>query len=113
MLIIDQNQIKLFRAWLEEQEYSSATAQKYVHDVRVLTEYAEGEIRDRTHLNGFKKYLEAAGYSGSSINSMLGAVNCFLTFLGCDWKLRYVKVQRQTFLAECRELTQREYLRRP
>lgn len=111
MLIIDQNQINLFRAWLEEQEYSPATAQKYIHDVRVLAEYAKGEIRDRTHLNGFKKQLEAAEYSGSSINSMLGAVNCFLAFLGCDWKLRYVKVQRQTFLAEYMELTRREYER--
>ena len=111
MLIIDQNQINLFRAWLEEQEYSPATAQKYIHDVRVLAEYAKGEIRDRTHLNGFKKQLEAAKYSGSSINSMLGAVNCFLAFLGCDWKLRYVKVQRQTFLAEYMELTRREYER--
>lgn len=111
MLIIDQNQINLFRAWLEEQEYSPATAQKYIHDVRVLAEYAKGEIRDRTHLNGFKKQLEAAEYSGSSINSMLGAVNCFLAFLGCDWKLRYMKVQRQTFLAEYMELTRREYER--
>ena len=111
MLIIDQNQINLFRAWLEEQEYSPATAQKYIHDVRVLAEYAKGEIRDRTHLNGFKKQLEAEKYSGSSINSMLGAVNCFLAFLGCDWKLRYVKVQRQTFLAEYMELTRREYER--
>ena len=111
MLVIDQNQIDLFRAWLEEQEYSSSTAQKYVHDVSVLAGYAKGKIRDRTHLNGFKTHLEAAQYSGSSINSMLAAVNCFLAFLGCDWKLRYVKVQRQTFLAEYKELTQQEYER--
>ena len=111
MLIINQNHIGSFRVWLEEQEYSPATVQKYVHDIHFLAEYAEGEVRDRTHLNGFKKHLEAGGYSGSSINSMLGAVNCFLAFLGCDWKLRYVKVQRRTFLAEYKELTQREYER--
>ena len=111
MLNIDQQQIDLFRAWLEEQEYSSATMQKYVHDLRILAHYANGEIHDRAHLNGFKKHLETRQYSARSINSMLAAVNCFLAFCGCDWKLRYVKVQRQTFLPENRELRQGEYER--
>ena len=111
MLNIDQQQIDLFRAWLEEQEYSSATMQKYVHDLRVLAHYANGEIHDRAHLNGFKKHLETRQYSARSINSMLAAINCFLAFCGCDWKLRYVKVQRQTFLPENRELRQGEYER--
>ena len=111
MLNIDQHQIDLFRVWLEEQEYSSATMQKYVHDLRVLAHYANGEIHDRAHLNGFKKHLETGQYSARSINSMLAAINCFLAFCGCDWKLRYVKVQRQTFLPENRELRQGEYER--
>ena len=111
MLMIDQNTIDGFRRWLQEREYSRATVSKYLHDVRALAEYADGVIADRSHLNGFRKYLENKGLSPSSINSMLGAVNCFLSFLGCDWKLRYIKVQRKTFLPESRELTQREYER--
>ena len=111
MLMIDQNTIDRFRRWLGEQEYSRATVQKYLHDVRTLADYGDGVIADHSHLNGFRKYLEAKGLSAGSINSMLGAVNCFLAFLGCDWKLRYVKVQRKTFLPENRELTQKEYER--
>ena len=111
MLALNDKTIGEFRRWLEEQEYSRATVSKYLHDVRALADYAGGEIADKNHLNGFRRYLEAENYSPGSINSMLGAVNCFLTFLGCDWRLHYVKVQRKTFLPESRELTQREYER--
>ena len=42
---------------------------------------------------------------------MLGAVNRFLAFLGSDWRLRYVRVQRRAFLPADRELSRQEYER--
>lgn len=108
--ITDQG-IAAFRAYLEEREYSRATVQKYMHDVRVLREYAGGRLRDRAQLNGFRDYLEEKRYAARSINSMLGAVNCFLGFLGCPWTLRYMKTQRQNFRAGSRELDREEYER--
>ena len=111
MLTIDKDKIDAFRRWLEEREYSHATISKYLHDIRVLADYAGSGIADRNHLKGFRAHLEEKDYSGRSINSMLGAVNCFLDFIGCDWKLRYVKVQRQNFRPEGQELNQKEYER--
>ena len=111
MFKITEQDMAAFRKYLKEQEYSHATIQKYIHDVRLLLEYSGGEIRDRNHLNGFRGYLEQKKYTGSSINSMLGAVNKFLLFLGQDCKLRYLKVQRRNFVAEDRVLAQEEYER--
>ena len=35
----------------------------------------------------------------------------FLAFLGSDWRLKYLRVQRKTFLPADKELSQREYER--
>ena len=42
---------------------------------------------------------------------MLGAVNAFLAFVGSEWRLKYVRVQRRVFLPADRELSQTEYER--
>lgn len=109
MLTISSNDLAGFHKSMEDQEFSSATVSKYLHDVSVFLKYAGGEIQDRAHLNGFRKYLADSGYTARSINSMLAAVNKFLEYLGVDWRLRYEKVQRQTFLPPEKELSKEEY----
>lgn len=111
MYQITDRELAAFRSYLDEREYSRATVQKYMHDVRVLCEYTDGALKDRAHLNGFREHLERKQYTARSVNSMLGAVNCFLGFLGCPWTLRYMKVQRQNFRTESRELDCAEYER--
>jgi site-specific recombinase XerD len=111
MLTITEAAITAFIASLIEREYSPATVAKYAHDARLLLAYAPAGIADKTALVGFRAWLEEKGYSGASINSMLGAVNLFLAFLGSDWRLKYVRVQRKTFLSADRELSQAEYER--
>ena len=111
MLIITEATINAFASVLAEREYAAATISKYVHDLRLLMDYAPDGIPDRAALVGFRAYLEQRGYSGASVNSMLGAVNLFLAFLDSDWRLKYVRVQRKTFLPADKELTQAEYER--
>ena len=111
MLEINLASLDAFIKYLREQEYSAATISKYARDVRSLLRYAPEGIADKEQLNGFRAYLEARGYSGASVNSMLGAVNCYLAFLGSDWRLRYVRVQRRAFLPADRELSRQEYER--
>ena len=93
MLTITEAAITAFSAFLVEREYSPAG------------------IADKTALVGFRAWLEEKGYSGASVNSMLGAANLFLAFLGSDWRLKYVRVQRKTFLPADKELTKEEYER--
>lgn len=111
MLIITEATINAFASFLAEREYAAATISKYVHDLRLLMDYAPDGIPDRAALVGFRAYLEQRGYSDASVNSMLGAVNLFLAFLDSDWRLKYVRVQRKTFLPADKELTQAEYER--
>ena len=111
MLIITEATINAFASFLAEREYAAATISKYAHDVCLLMDYAPDGIPDRAVIVGFRVYLDAKSYSPASVNSMLGAVNLFLTFLGLDWRLKYVRVQRKTFLPADKELTQTEYER--
>jgi integrase len=111
MLKINTGSIDAFITHLNVQEYSAATVARCAHDVGFLLQYAPEGIGDKEHLNGFRAYLEANGYSGASVNSMLGAVNRFLAFLGSSWRLRYVRVQRRVYLPADWELSQPEYER--
>ena len=109
MLTITETDLQNFRAYLMELERSDATISKYLHDARVLMEFAPEGIDGQAQLGGFRPWLEAKNLCASSINSMFGAVNQFFEFLGSDLRLRYIKVQRQTFISADRELTRKEY----
>ena len=111
MLKITPALIDAFAKNLTEREYSPATISKYAHDARALMEYAPDGIADKAQLVGFRAWLERRGYSGASVNSMLGAVNALLVYIGTDWRLKYVRVQRRTYLPPERELSQTEYER--
>ena len=110
MLIINEQVLESFRLYLEEYECSRATIEKYMRDIRQLSAYCKGEIRDKTQLIGFKNYLKEKRYAVTSMNSMLAAVNRFLSFSGYGhWKLRYLRVQKVLFAQKDKELKRKEY----
>ena len=111
MLVITDAEARRFADSLTEREYSPATITKYAHDLRLLMDYAPDGIPDKAALVGFRTYLTERGYAPASVNSILGAVNLFLAFLGSDWKLKYLRVQRKTFLPADKELSYKEYER--
>ena len=111
MLVITDAEARRFTDSLAEREYSPATISKYVHDLRLLMDYAPEGIADKAALVGFRAYLTERGYCPTSVNSILGAVNVFLAFLGSDWRLKYLRVQRKTFLPADKELSHKEYER--
>ena len=109
---IDREQIEAFRTYLVERECAGATVAKYMHDVGVLVSYCGGRIEDKNTLIAFKEHLQDRGYAPSSVNSMLAAVNSFLTYIGRpEWRLRYLKAPRSTFCGREKELTQKDYER--
>lgn len=110
MLAINEGVLESYRLYLQEHECSRATIDKYMRDVRQLGAFCGGSIQEKSQLLGFKEYLLEKRYAIASINSMLAAVNRFLSFAGYDlWKMRYLKVQRTLFIKESRELKRREY----
>ena len=111
MLVITDAVARRFADSLTEREYSPATISKYAHDLRLLMDYAPNGIPDKAALVGFRAYLTERGYAPTSVNSILGAVNVFLAFLGSDWRFKYLRVQRKTFLPADKELSYKEYER--
>lgn len=101
-----------FLRHLREEEKSNATIEKYMRDVKTFAVYAVGaEIKKETVI-AFKQQLVNDGYAVRSINSMLASVNSLFSFLGWhDLKVKAIKVQRQIFCSEDKELSKAEYER--
>ena len=100
-----------FEQYLHHEEKSQATIEKYMRDVRAFLNYMTGGEIGKDQMIAFKEYL-AARYAPASVNSMLVSVNSFLRYTGqahCCVKL--LKIQRQIFCSEQRELTRQEYQR--
>ena len=97
---------------LHREEKSAATQEKYLRDAQAFCEYASGNEISKELVVDWKKYLVEQGYAVRSINSMLASVNCLLEFLGLsNCKVKNIRMQRQTYCTEDKELTKVEYLR--
>ena len=105
---MDHN-IKKYREYLKDQEKSENTIRKYTHDAEGFAEYCDGREPDREIVLAYKRYL-LEKYKISSVNSMLIAVNGFLTFIGCgNMKVHSCRQQRQIFRSEQKELNREDY----
>ncbi|MBR6740960.1 MAG: tyrosine-type recombinase/integrase [Clostridia bacterium] len=100
-----------FKAFLIHEEKSDATVEKYVRDVRSFGRFLSGREISKQEVIDHKKQL-SKHYAPSSVNSMLVSVNRFLHFIGRpDCCVKLLKIQRQMFTSEKKELTAAEYRR--
>lgn len=108
---INPKMIEKFRTCLFLQEKSEATIEKYIRDVKAFAEFVGSVHVNRETVITYKKYLREH-YAIRSVNSMLASLNSLFTFLGWEeLKVRSIKLQKQIYCAEERELTQEEYVR--
>lgn len=110
--ILTNEAIKNFEIFLREEEKSENTIQKYLHDVRAFMIFAgDSEITKETVIT-YKNKLINENYAVRSINSMLASLNSLFAFLGwSDCKVKSIKLQRQVYCPEEKELTKVEYMR--
>lgn len=102
---------KEFYRYLIAEEKSRATVEKYTRDVDSFLKFAEGKELKKTLVLEYKQEL-INNYAPASVNSMLVAINCYLSFIGRDdCKVKQIKIQRQLFVQEEKELTKEEYHR--
>ena len=92
---IAMTQLVGFKEYLLERENAPATLEKYLRDVRKFFAFAgEGSEITKEKLLIYKERL-MEGYSVSSVNSMLVALNQFLGYMGLGrLRLKRVRVQR-------------------
>ena len=99
-----------FYAFLVEEERSSGTIEKYLHDVRLFEAWLGAEPVTKENATRWKQELLQSGRAPSTVNSMLAAVNTYFRFMGWDdLKLKSIRLQRRFFRENERELTKDEY----
>ncbi|MFR1434633.1 MAG: tyrosine-type recombinase/integrase [Acutalibacteraceae bacterium] len=104
-------EIRRFEQHMIAEEKSAATIEKYLRDIRSFFAYLSDRQLCKEEMVAYKAYLTGQ-YAPASVNSMLIAMNRFLRFLGLqDCCVRPLKIQRQIFCPEEKELTQAEYQR--
>lgn len=107
---ISTENVKKFEQYLYERENAVATIQKYRTDINTFLRFLGNErIVDKAKLLEYKEWL-IERYAVSSVNSILAALNQFLDFLDASYlKVKRIKLQRNLFLQEEKELTKQEY----
>ena len=110
--ILTSEAIQSFKKYLREEEKSENTIEKYLRDVRAFAEYLSGAEITKETVIAYKNKLLSENYAVRSVNSMLIAVNRFLRFCGLEsCCVRLLKIQRQIYCPEEKELTKSEYIR--
>ena len=101
-----------FSAHLKNEEKSKNTTEKYLRDVRMFAAHFRDTEITKEMVIAYKSKLLAEHYAVRSVNSMLASLNSLFTFLGwSDCKVKSMKLQRQIYCPEEKELTKAEYLR--
>ena len=101
--------LQQFIKYMKYEEKEPSTINKYLHDVQVFANWLEGREVTKENLTGWKEHL-IEKYNPKTVNGMLTAVNKFLVFAGMsEWKVKYLRIQRQLFRSSGKELTQSEY----
>lgn len=106
-----ETEVSRFKEYLLEEEKSTATIEKYLRDVRTFYLFLADKAISKGETMAYKEYL-TEHYAPASVNSMLIALNCFLRFIGeADCCVRLLKIQRQIFCDQEKELSRQEYQR--
>lgn len=103
--------LSAYRSYLENQEKSANTIEKYVRDVRSFLSFTGMENPPKELVLQYKHGLKER-YKLSSANSMLMAVNSYLKYKGRkECCVSAFRQQRKMFSEESRMISRKEYQR--
>lgn len=110
--IITGKIIQQFKNNLRMEEKSQNTIEKYIRDVKAFSEYVGSKGISKELAIAYKQHLQERGYAVRSINSVIASLNALFGFMGLyDCRLKSIKLQRQIYCSEEKELTKAEYVR--
>ena len=108
--ILTEKKLLEFKKKLIEEEYGAATIEKYLRELRGFKEWINGRMVNKEVAAEFKAYLQKENYASATINSKLSALNVFFRFAGWEeCRVKFLRIQRQLFRNQSKELTKEEY----
>lgn len=110
--ILCNEDLNQFKYYLLREEKSGNTMEKYLRDLRAFAEFTSGNVITKEMVIEYKNKLISEKYAVRSINSMLASLKSFFSFMGWhDLKVKSIKLQRQIYCPEDKELSKAEYVR--
>lgn len=110
--ILTSEAVQSFKKYLREEEKSENTIEKYIRDILAFMDFAGEDKISKETVIAYKDKLFSESYAVRSINSMLASLNCLFSFLSwMDCQVKSIKLQRQIYCPEEKELTKAEYMR--
>lgn len=110
--VLTDDKISSFAIYLKNEEKSKNTIEKYIRDVKLFFAYVKSVEITKEKVIAYKNKLICDNYAIRSVNSMIASINILFVFLGwLDLKAKNIKLQRQIYYPEEKELTKAEYIR--
>ena len=101
--------IRSFKEYLINEEKSKATTDKYIHDLDSFKAWLGNEELCKTKVLEYKGYI-ITKYAPASVNSILSSLNSFFEYAEeFALKVKNLKIQKQIFAKNEKELTKDEY----
>ncbi len=111
MRVITDSIVKDFKSYLQSEEKSRSTVEKYVHDVCAFMVWLGKREVEKSIVIEYKHSLTQR-YAPASVNAVLSSINCFFVYNGWfDCRVKALKIQRQIYSSQEKELTKAEYER--
>ena len=108
MKIITSMLIQNFKNYLREEEKSKSTIEKYIRDITALMVWLGGRTSDKAAVLEYKEKIRTE-YAARSVNSIISSMNSFFDFVGWrECKVKLLKIQKQIFADEAKELRKDE-----
>ncbi len=107
--IVSERTIKQFQEYLIEQEKADATVKKYVRELTEFCGYLAGRPLAKSELIQYRGILQEK-HKAVTVNVKLSAINSYLQFMNLgDCMVKLLRIQKNAFLQEEKELTEKEY----
>ena len=100
-----------FENYLRYEEKADATINKYLHDVGEMVAYIGNSELNKDMLIQYRQDISRK-CKAQTVNGKLSAINAFLKFMNLEeYRIKFLKVQKRSYLDEKRELNESDYKR--
>lgn len=103
-----EKQLHEYVKYLYENEKSEATIEKYKRELQRLFVFLESRELTKEILVEYRQKLQET-YQVRTVNGKISAINSFLEFIESDFRVKFLRVQKNVFVEEKRELTENDY----